>query len=76
LSILVVEFPGWPSLARTTSPTTSDNVFQGMAGNYLGWLETVGDGRRRRKTVGYIRKQWEMTGDSGGRWGTVGDGRG
>ena len=62
-SVLVLEFPGRPSLARATSPTTWGSFWQGTAGNYIGPPGTAENIGGRRGTIE----------DDGGRWGTVGD---
>jgi len=54
LSVLVLEFPGRPPLARTTNPTIWDNFCPGTAGNYIGPpgpAGPAGDGGGRQNVV-------------------------
>ena len=73
-SILVLEFSGQLSLARTASPTTGDrdNSCQG-AGNYIGLPGMVGDGEGQQGTACDGRGRQRTMEDDGGRRGTVGE---
>jgi len=86
-SVLVLEFPGQPSLGRTTSPTIWDIFREGTVGDSRGRWETAQDGRgcgkqrktmenggRRLKTMENSRRRRKTAGDGGGWRGTVGDG--
>jgi len=71
-SILVLEFSGQLSLARTESLTTGDNFCQG-AGNYIGLPVMVGDGGGQQGTAWDGRGRQRTIEDDGGQQGTVGE---